>query len=113
MPMNPVQFQKGLSLREFMDHYGTEEQREQTLVTARWPVGLVCPASGVMQSRTSFRREGRLYWQCAGCQHQCSVTSGTVFDATKLPLTRWFLARQLLSQTKNTSRRWSCPGNSA
>jgi hypothetical protein len=45
-----------------------------------------------MQSRTSFRREGRLYWQCAGCQYQCSVTSGTVFEATKLPLTRWFLA---------------------
>lgn len=54
-----------------------------------------------MQSRTSLRREGRLYWQCAGCQYQCSVTSGTVFEATKLPLTRWFLAKQLLTQAKN------------
>ncbi len=53
------------------------------------------------QSRTSFRREGRLYWQCSGCQYQCSVTSGTVFEATKLPLTRWFLAMQLLTQAKN------------
>jgi len=54
-----------------------------------------------MQSRTSFRRDGRLYWQCAGCQTQCSVTSGTVFEAPKLPLTRWFLAMQLLTQAKN------------
>ena len=100
MPMNRVQFQKGLSLPEFMDRYGTEEQCEQAVVAARWPGGFVCPSCGVMQSRTSFRREGRLYWQCAGCQYQCSVT-GTVFEATKLPLTRWFLAMQLLTQAKN------------
>lgn len=101
MPMNRVQFQKGLSLPEFMDRYGTDEQCEQALVAARWPSGFVCPVCGVMQSRTSFRREGRLYWQCAGCQHQCSVISGTVLEATKLPLTRWFLAMQLLTQAKN------------
>jgi hypothetical protein len=101
MPMNRVQFQKGLSLPEFMDRCGTEEQCEQALVAARWPGGFVCPACGVMQSRTPFRREGRLYWQCAGGQHQCSVTSGTVFEATKLPLTRWFLAMQLLTQAKS------------
>lgn len=101
MPMNRVQFQKGLSLSEFMVRYGTEEQCEQALVAALWPGGFVCPVCGVMQSRTSFRREKRLYWQCAGCQHQCSVTSGTVFEATKLPLTRWFMAMQLLTQSKN------------
>ena len=101
MPMNRVQFQKGLSMPEFMDRYRTEEQCEQALVASRWPSGFVCPACGVTQARTSFRRSGRLYWQCAGCQHQCSVTSGTVFEASKLPLTRWFLAMQLLTQAKN------------
>ena len=101
MPINRVQFQKGLSLPEFMDGYGTEEQCEQALVAARWPGGFVCPVCGFMQSRTTFRREGRLYWQCAGCQYQCSVTSGTVFEATKLPLTRWFLAMHLMTQAKN------------
>ena len=30
------------------------------------------------------------------------MTSGTVFEATKLPLTRWFLAMQLLTQAKNS-----------
>lgn len=101
MPMNRVQFQKGLSMPEFLELFGTEQQCEQAVVAARWPRGFVCPACGVMQSRTSFRREGRLYWQCGGCQHQCSVISGTVFEATKLPLTRWFLAMQLLTQAKN------------
>ena len=101
MPMNRVQFQKGLSLPEFMDRYGSEEQCEQAMIAARWPSGFVCPQCGVMQARTTFRRLGRLYWQCAGCQHQCSAISGTVFEATKLPLTRWFMAMQLLTQSKN------------
>jgi hypothetical protein len=101
MPMKRVQFQKGLSMPEFLDRDGTEERCEQALVAARWPSGFVSPARGVMESRTTFRRQGRLYWQCAGCQHQCSVTSGTVFGSTKLPLTRCFLAMQLLTQSKN------------
>ena len=101
MSMNRVQFQKGLSMPEFLGRYGTEAQCEQALVAARWPSGFVCPVCGVMESRTSFRRQGRLYWQCSGCQHQCSVISGTVFESTKLPLARWFLAMQLLTQSKN------------
>ena len=101
MPMNSVQFQKGLSMPEFLQRYGTEAQCEQALVAARWPAGYACPACGHKHARTTFVRLGRRYWQCAGCQHQCSVTSGTVFDSTKLPLTIWFLAMQLLTQAKN------------
>jgi transposase-like protein len=100
MAMNQVQFQRGLSMAEFMGRYATEEQCEAALIAARWPSGFVCPACDG-PSRTSFRREGRQYWQCAACQHQCSVTSDTIFAATKLPLTRWFLAMHLLTQAKN------------
>jgi len=100
MPMNRVQFQPGLSMVEFFDRYGTQEKCEAGLARARWPQGFVCPqCSG--SSRTSFRRQGRLYWQCRGCQHQCSLTSGTIFEGTKLPLTVWFLAMHLLTQAKN------------
>jgi hypothetical protein len=35
------------------------------------------------------------------CRHQTTVTAGTIFEATKLPLTRWFLAMHLLTQAKN------------
>ena len=48
-----------------------------------------------------FLRERRRYWQCSRCRHQCSVISGTIFDSTKLPLSRWFLAMHLLTQSKN------------
>lgn len=100
MPMNRVQFQPGLSLVEFMQRYGTEEQCEAALIGARWPQGFVCPKCGGA-SRSTFRRQDRLYWQCGGCSHQSSLTSGTVFENTKLPLTVWFLAMHLLTQAKN------------
>ena len=100
MPMNRVQFQPGLSMREFLSLYGTDEQCEAALIARRWPRGFECPRCGVCEARTSFERHSRRYWQCAGCQYQCSVLSGTIFESSKLPLTSWFLAMQLLTQSK-------------
>ena len=51
-------------------------------------------------SFSSFRRGRLLYRQCSGCHFQCSVIAGTIFEATKLPLTIWFLAMHLLTQAK-------------
>jgi ribosomal protein L37AE/L43A len=87
-------------MAEFVDRYGNVEQCEAALIESRWPAGFACPACGCGHS-SSFRREGRLYFQCTACRHQCSLTSGTIFGATKLPLTRWFLAMHLLTQSKN------------
>ena len=100
MPMNRVQFQPGLSMPEFMQRYGTEEQCAAALQAARWPTGFACPACG-SGARTSFLRGGLRYWECGSCGHQCSLRSGTIFASSKLPLSRWFLAMQLLTQAKN------------
>jgi ribosomal protein L37AE/L43A len=100
MAMNRVQFQPGLSMAQFLNRYGSEDQCEAALIASRWPQGFVCPACSSGEN-SSFRREGRLYWQCSACRHQCSVISGTVFEATKLPLTSWFFAMHLLTQSKN------------
>jgi ribosomal protein L37AE/L43A len=85
---------------EFLELYGTEEKCRAALQAARWPHGFVCPAcSGA--ARTSFERGGLRYWQCGSCKLQTSLISGTIFEASKLPLSRWFLAMQLLTQAKN------------
>ena len=44
MAINPVQFQKGLSMVEFMAEYGTEAKCYRALYRARWPQGFRCPA---------------------------------------------------------------------
>lgn len=90
MAANKVQFQRGLPMAEFLEQYGTEEGCESAPIASSWPQGFACPMCAGPAS-CSFRREGRLYWQCASCRHQCSVISGTIYEATKLPMTSWLL----------------------
>lgn len=100
MPMNRVQFQKGLSLGEFMQRYGTEEGCERELEAQRWPRGFECPACGSRQY-SNFRRGRLLYYQCCDCRHQASLIAGTVMGSSKLGLRLWFQAAYVLSQAKN------------
>lgn len=100
MSINKVQFQKGLSMAEFMERYGTEEKCRAALAASRWPEGFRCPCCGD-ERHSTFVRAGRQHWQCHRCRHQTTLTSGTIFEATKLPLMRWFLAMHLMSQAKN------------
>jgi transposase-like protein len=100
MTMNRVQFQPGLSLEQFLARYGTVEQCEGALEQARWPDGFVCPSCS--QRRHSVVRHGTVKtFQCSACRRQTTLTSGTIFHASKLPLTKWLLAMYLLTQSKN------------
>ena len=98
IPKNNVQFQKGQSLPEFLESYGTDRQCEHALFQARWPEGFQCPACGYEKS---CRLRTRKVWQCIRCKHQASLTAGTLFDNTKLPLRTWYRAMYLLTQSKN------------
>ena len=99
MAMNPIQFQPGLSMTEFIGLYGTEAKCRRALYRTRWPKGFRCPACDDRR-RLSFRRGRQILYQCRACQHQTTLISGTLFESTKLPLTSWFLAIHLLTATK-------------
>ena len=100
MPMNAIQFQKGLSLPEFMQRYGTETQCEAALEKMRWPKGFRCPRCSHSEYTLVHQGNQRLR-QCRACRHQTSLRVGTLFQASKLPLTVWFLAFYLITQAKN------------
>jgi hypothetical protein len=95
MPMNRIQFQRGVPLPEFFARYGSEAQCEAALMALRWPDGFHCPRC----QGSAYYAVGRLF-QCRACRHQTSLTAGTVMDSTKLPLRIWFLAIYLISQDK-------------
>lgn len=40
-------------------------------------------------------------WTCAACRRKFSVLVGTVFEGTKVPLSKWLLAYHLLASSKN------------
>jgi ribosomal protein L37AE/L43A len=100
MAMNRIQFQPGMSMTAFLAAYGTEALCRAALEDVRWPDGFRCPRCGEAR-HSRHERGGQLLLQCSGCRHQASLIAGTVFEASKLPLTRWFLALFLLSQSKN------------
>lgn len=99
MPINRVQFQRGMPLSEFMERYGSEESCVAALVRSRWPNGFRCPRCQAAQHYLIGHGARKLY-QCRSCRHQASLTAGTVMDSTKLSLCTWFLAMYLISQAK-------------
>ena len=97
MARNPVQFQKGISLNEFLSLYGTDDQCFDALHRWRWPNGFVCPHCG---HDRCCQLNSRKLQQCNRCHRQTSITAGTIFESTKLPLTVWFQAIYLMTQDK-------------
>jgi len=99
MAYNPIQFQQGMSLPEFLQSFGTDSACCEAVLRARWPDGFVCPRCGGRAHCILFSL-GRPLFQCHACHRQTSLTAGTLFGSTKLPLTKWFLAIYLISQAK-------------
>ena len=99
MSRNPIQMQKGLSLRQLQEKYGTEDQCEAMVRAWRWPDGFVCPHCGSTDHAIVGKR--RLY-ECHACRKPTSLKAGTVFENTMLPLTVWFQGMYLLTQAKNS-----------
>lgn len=98
MAKNKVQFQKGLSFMEFFKRYGTQKKCEKELFRHRWPKGFICPRCG---GKEYSEYEKRGLYQCSSCRHQTSITAGTIFHSTNLPLTTWFFCMYLMTQSKN------------
>jgi transposase-like protein len=98
MAKNQIQFQKGLSLSNFLSKYDDEIKCYQTLFAFRWPHGFICPRCGY---NGYCQIASRKVLQCNFCHKQTSLTAGTIFAATKLPLTVWFLAIYLITQSKD------------
>src|SRR6201984_596333 len=97
MARNKVQFHKGLSEAQFAALYGTEDQCRDAVTQWRWPSGFVCPVCGGKQH--SLVKTRALY-QCTACRRQTSLIAGTIFAATKVPLSTWFCAMYHLTQSK-------------
>jgi len=98
MPKNKIQFQKGLSLPEFLARYSSEGQCRDSLFKLRWPKGFVCPKCG---HAACSEIQSRQLYQCRACRFQASLIQGTIFSATKLPLTTWMLGIYLITQSKD------------
>ncbi len=82
---------------EFLDWFATEEACLAYLERLRWPQGFVCPRCGCVGNAY---RASRTRLMCPSCQHQSSVTAGTIFEKTRTPLRVWLAAAWYLTNQK-------------
>jgi transposase-like protein len=69
-----------------------------------WPDGPVCPHCGNVEQAKIGKVEGKsaragLYY-CGACKSQFTVTVGTIFERSKVPLSKWWLAIHFLASGK-------------
>ena len=96
--------EKQTSLFDVIDRFNTEEKCIAHFERVRWPEELTCIRCGSnhiakIKAKGKTGKERSLYW-CGNCDYQYSVTTGTIFHDSHLPLTKWFLAIYLICSSK-------------
>lgn len=92
-------------------HFTNEDKAREYLEALRWPSGPFCPHCGsfaakrlppvhrkATEKHPASVRAGVI--QCNDCREQYTVTVGTVFERSKVPLHKWLLANHLLCSSK-------------
>ena len=78
------------------------DKAREHLEATRWADGVVCPHCGGVERLKKL--EGKSHrpglYQCGQCRRQFTVTVGTVFERSKVPLNKWLLATYLLCSSK-------------
>lgn len=78
-----------------------EAKAREYLEAQIWPDGPICPhckAEDVTKLHGAAHRVG--VHQCNVCREQFTVTVGSIFERSKVPLTKWLLAVHLLCGSK-------------
>ncbi len=85
------------TLMEMERRFATEGACREYLTQLRWPSGFICPAC---QGKVGWK-DRRHRWTCQDCRRQSTVTAGTIFEGTHLPLQVWFRAAWLVTSQKS------------
>ncbi len=85
------------SLLEMERRFATEDACREYLAKPRWGHGFLCPAC---EGKVGWE-DRRHRWTCQSCQRQTTVTAGTIFEGTHLPLQLWFRAVWLVTSQKS------------
>ena len=95
-----------LDLVTIAQKYSDEDAARELLECLRWPEGPVCPHCKAKEvyrltPKADSKRPARKgLLKCKACRKQFSVTVGTVFEGSHIPLGKWLLATFLLCPPK-------------
>ena len=86
-----------MNLMQLVERFADEEKCRAYLEGLRWPDGVACPRC---KSAKISRIQKRDQFDCDSCRYQFSVTAGTIFNDSHLPLWKWMLAVYLMMESK-------------
>jgi transposase-like protein len=96
-----------LTLDQIMQRFATDEDARKYLEMIRWPNGPICPHCGnaaldriyeIAPNPAKKIRPGLRH--CAECKGQFTVTVGTIFEDSRIPLRKWLIAWYMLCSSK-------------
>ena len=82
--------------------FNTEYAAFEYLESVRWPKGPICPHCGSVENLTRLNGETTRMGlhQCNNCEGHFTVTVGTVYERSHIPLHKWLLATHLMCASK-------------
>ena len=90
-------FKPELSLCDVLATYGNNDRCRAYLEALRWPDKVTCP--NCLSDKIS-RIKDRHQYDCDSCRYQFSVTAGTIFHDSHLPLVKWFATVYLMCESR-------------
>ena len=95
-----------INLIELAQKFSTEETAREFLEGIRWPSGAACPHCGSvkvyrLEPKPTSKTPGRKgLWKCGDCRKQFTVTVGTIFEGSHIPLHKWVMAFYVMCASK-------------
>ena len=94
------------NLIEMAALFNDEDRARDLMERLRWPDGIACPRCGCMEVYTLTAKPGskrpvrKGVRKCKGCRKQFTVTVGTIFESSHIPLGKWLAGIYLMSSSK-------------
>ena|ERR1051326_1226060 len=86
-----------MDLMKLITKFDTDEKCRMALEKLRWPEGVRCIRCGSEKISRNYKRN---QFECTPCGYHFSVTAGTIFHDSHLPLRKWFIATYLICESK-------------
>jgi transposase-like protein len=101
-----------LNLIKLAQEYADEDKARELLESMRWPSGPICPhckndGNGKPISKLTAQKASKsgvrkgVYF-CGACRKQFTVTVGTVFEGSHIPISKWLMAMFILCSSKKS-----------
>src|SRR6267378_2373933 len=92
-----VNYKSDIDLMKLIVKFDTDEKCRIALEKLRWPEGVRCIRCGSEKISRNYKRN---QFECTPCGYHFSVTAGTIFNDSHLPLRKWFIATYLIVEAK-------------